>query len=363
LNAKGINMDVNLDELVNIPNLTDWLDANVPELGKGPLKCDLLHGGTSNVVFTLDRGAKPMVLRRPPAVPPPGAERGVLREARVLTALRDTEVPAPYCFASCEDAEVIGAPFYVMEKVDGWAPNLRGEVIYNEAPFDKMPYEYGIAYAIVGGLVLLANVDYKAVGLEGFGKPDNFLERQVDRWAGQLKSYPEKYKGYQERSFEGYDEVEEWLRKQARKTEHIGIIHGDVGTPNMMFRHGPPARLAAMIDWELSTIGDPLIDVGGFVGGMRDERFPDLKPANGLTNIDHAPTKQSLMRYYSAGTGRKVEDLDFYTVLSGFKYGCILEYKVAQAAVGQLPKEVGEFFSRLVVDGFKRSAEFVRRIS
>ena len=109
----------------------------MPDLGKGPLKCELLHGGTSNVVFTLNRGEQDMVLRRPPAVPPPGAEKGVLREARVLTALRDTEVPAPYCYGSCEDPEVIGAPFYVMEKVDGWAPNLRGDKIHNEPPFDK----------------------------------------------------------------------------------------------------------------------------------------------------------------------------------------------------------------------------------
>ena len=356
-------MEADLTKLVDTANLTDWLDSNVPDLGKGPLKCDLLHGGTSNVVLTVSRGKQDMVLRRPPEVPPPGAEKGVLREARVLTALRDSEVPTPYCFGSCEDTDVIGAPFYIMEKVDGWAPNLRGEKIYNEPPFDKMPYEYGIAYAIVGGLALLANVDYKAVGLEGFGKPDNFMERQVDRWASQLKSYPEKYPGYQARHHEGYDEVEEWLRKNVRKSEHPGIMHGDVGTPNMMFRHGPPARLAAMIDWELSTIGDPMLDIAGFTSGMHDERFPDLSQSVALNNPDHAPTKQALARYYCAGTGRNIEDLDFYAVLVGFKYGCILEYKVAQAAAGQLPKDVGEFFTRIVDSGFKRNAEFIRRIS
>ncbi len=356
-------MDANLDELAPIGPLTDWLDANIPDLGKGPLRRDMLHGGTSNVVFTLNRGKQDMVLRRPPAVPPPGAEKGVLREARVLTALNGTEVPAPVCYGSCDDPAVIGMPFYVMEKVNGWAPNLRGERIYNEPPFDRMPYEYGIAYAIVGGLTLLANVDYKAVGLEGYGKPDNFMERQVDRWSSQLKGYPEKYKGYQARNLEGYDEVEEWLRKNVRKSEHAGIMHGDVGTPNMMFRHGPPARLAAMIDWELSTIGDPMMDIAGFTGGMHDERFPDLTPATALNNPDHAPTKQELMRYYSAGTGRKMEDLDFYSVLVGFKYGCLLEYKVAQAAAGILSKETGEFFTRIVDSGFKRSAEFIRRIS
>ena len=356
-------MEANLDELAPIGPLTDWLDAHVPELGKGPLKREMLHGGTSNIVFTLDRGGLPMVLRRPPAVPPPGAEKGVLREARVLTALRGTAVPHPVCYGACEDPEVIGMPFYVMERVDGWAPNLRGERIYNQAPFDQMPYEYGIAFAIVGGLALLANVDYKAVGLEGFGKPDNFLERQVDRWAGQLASYPERYPGYQPRKFEGYDQVEEWLRGQAKKTSHIGIMHGDVGTPNVMFKHEPPARLAALIDWELSTVGDPMVDMGWFTGGMRDERFPDLMASNTLNDPSHAPTKQELMRYYASGTGRNVDELDFYSVLAGFKSGCILEYKVAQAATGKLPKQTGEFFARLVESGFKRNAEFIRRIS
>jgi aminoglycoside phosphotransferase (APT) family kinase protein len=356
-------MDVNLDELVNIANLTDWLDANVPELGRGPLKCELLHGGTSNVVFTLDRGGPKMVLRRPPAVPPPGAEKGVLREARVLTALNDTEVPTPVCYGACEDTSVIGGCFYVMEMVDGWAPNLRDEKIHNEPPFDRMPYEYGIAYAIVGGLTLLANVDYQAVGLEDFGKPGNFLARQVDRWAGQLKSYPEKYKGYEPRKFEGYDVVEEWLRAHTPTKEHIGIIHGDVGTPNMMFRHGPPARLAAMIDWELSTIGDPMLDIGWFTGGMRDERFPDMVNAAGLSDPSKSPTRQELVRYYCAGTGRDPAEIDYYTLLAGFKSGCLLEYKVAQAEAGILPKETGRFFARIVEENFKKNAEFIRRIS
>lgn len=355
-------MEANLDEMAPLGPLTQWLDENIPELGKGPLKRDLLHGGTSNVVFSLSRGGQEMVLRRPPAVPPPGAEKGVLREARVLTALNQTEVPHPVCYGSCDDPDVIGMPFYVMEKVDGWAPNLRGEKIYNEPPFDKMPYEYGIAFAIVGGLTLLANVDYKAVGLEGFGKPDNFMERQVDRWSSQLKGYPEKYKGYQARSFEGYDEVEEWLRKNVRKSEHAGIMHGDVGTPNMMFRHGPPARLAAMIDWELSTIGDPMIDMGWLCGGLRDERFPDLVSAHGLIDTRNAPTKQALARYYCSGTGRSEADFDYFCVLAGFKIGCVIEYKVAAAAAGHLPKDVGEFFQRSVDGGFKRNAEFVRRI-
>jgi len=356
-------MEADLDELAPIGPLTEWLDANIPELGSGPLKRELLHGGTSNVVFTLNRGGESMVLRRPPAVPPPGAEKGVLREARVLTALNQTDVPHPHCYGSCEDPEVIGRPFYVMQMVDGWAPNLRDEKIHNEPPFDKLPYVYRLPFAIVDGLVALANVDCEAVGLGDFGKPGKFLERQVDRWAGQLKSYPERYKGYEPRKFEGFDIVEEWLRANTPEKEVRGIIHGDVGTPNMMFKAGPPARLAAMIDWELSTIGDPMVDMGWFTGGMRDERFPDLVNSAGLSDPDEFPTRQELMRYYAAGTGRDPAELDYFNLLAGFKSGCILEYKVAQAAAGKLPKDVGQFFARLVDEGFKKNAEMVRRIS
>jgi aminoglycoside phosphotransferase (APT) family kinase protein len=211
--------------------------------------------------------------------------------------------------------------------------------------------------------VALANVDYEAVGLGDFGKPGKFLERQVDRWAGQLKSYPERYKGYEPRKFEGFEIVEEWLRANTPEREVRGIIHGDVGTPNMMFEAGPPARLAAMIDWELSTIGDPMVDMGWFTGGMRDERFPDLVNSAGLSDPDEFPTRQELMRYYAAGTGRDPGELDYFNLLAGFKSGCILEYKVAQAAAGKLPKDVGQFFARLVDEGFKKNAEMVRRIS
>ncbi|HYD05658.1 MAG TPA: phosphotransferase family protein, partial [Reyranella sp.] len=262
-----------LDALAPVGPLTEWLDEHVPQFGGGPLARALLSGGTSNVVLTLRRDGPEMVLRRPPRVPPPGDEKGVLREARVLTALNRTDVPHPVCHGACDDPAVIGAPFYVMEKVEGWAPHLRDGKIHNAPPFDRMPYEYGIAFAIVDGLVKLANVDHAAIGLEDFGRPGKFLERQVDRWAGQLASYKDRY-AYEGRDLPGFAETERWLRDNVPASEVRGIIHGDVGTPNMMFHNAPPARLAAMIDWELSTIGDPMIDLGWFTGGMRDENDP-----------------------------------------------------------------------------------------
>ena len=351
-----------LDELAPLGPLTEWLDAHVPQLGSGPLARTLLSGGTSNVVLTLDRGEGAMVMRRPPAVPPPGAENGVLREARVLTALNQTDVPHPICHACEADPRIVGSPFYVMEKVKGWAPNLRDGKIHNEPPFDRMPFEYGIPFAIIDGLVKLANVDHAAIGLGDFGKPGRFLERQVDRWAGQLRSYKERY-GYAGRELPGYRETERWLRDNLPADEGRGIIHGDVGTPNMMFHHGPPARLAAMIDWELSTVGDPMVDLGWFTGHYRDENAPDKAIPGALSDPDHAPTRQELARYYCAGTGRDVADFQYFSILAKFKSGCLMEYKVALAQAGHLPAEVGRFFAGIVSAAFADAADEIRRMS
>lgn len=340
--------------------LAAWLDLHIPELGNGPLRIEQLHGGTSNVILTLNRGGADMVLRRPPAVPPPGSDKGVLREARVLTALNGTPVPHPHCFASCADPDVIGAPFYVMERVEGWAAELRDERIYHRAPFDRAPSEYGIAYAMVDGLVGLTNVDYRAVGLEGFGKPDNFLERQVDRWESQIRSYPELY-GSAWRELPGFAYARDWLRANVPDDFRAGIIHGDVGTPNALFAFDRPARLTALIDWELSTIGDPLIDLAWFTGRLRDEEKPDEIGEATLYNVANFPTRQELARYYAAGTGRDLSSFDFYCVLAAYKSGCILEYKVAQSSAGILPVATGVFFDKLVRAAFARAEALARK--
>ncbi len=354
-------LDHNLAELAPNGPLTDWLDENVAELGCGALQTSVLSGGTSNVVLTISRGNRAMVLRRPPVVPPPGAEKGVLREARILTALNQTEVPHPVCYGACEDTGVIGAPFYVMEKVEGWAPNLRDEKIHNQPPFDREPYAYGIPFAIIDGLIALANVDHEAIGLADYGKPGKFLERQVDRWAGQLASYMDRY-GYAGRFLEGFAETEAWLRGHVLKNEVRGIIHGDAGTPNMMFKNGPPARLAAMIDWELSTIGDPMIDLGWFTGSMRDEDMPGRISETALNDPRLFPTRQELGRYYCAGTGRDIADFDYFSILAKFKSGCLLEYKVAQAEAGHLTKETGKFFARIVEQCFIDTRDMIERM-
>ncbi|MBV9842316.1 MAG: phosphotransferase family protein [Sphingomonadaceae bacterium] len=346
--------------LADAERLTAWLDANVPELGHGPLALKKIHGGTSNVILSLDRGADVMVLRRPPIVPPPGSEKSVLREARVLTALTGTRVPHPHCYAHCTDPSVIGAPFYVMERVPGWAAEIHNEHIHHRSPFDAMPGEWGIAYAMVDGLIALANVDYKAVGLEDFGKPQNYLERQVDRWESQLLSYGKLY-NYPYREIQGYAYTRDWLRANIPDDFTPGIIHGDVGTPNALFAFDRPARLTALIDWELSTIGDPLIDLAWFTNKLRDEEEPSHVDPDALYSIANMPTRQELMRYYAAGTGRDMRNFHYYCSLALFKGACILEYKVAQSTAGILPSETGRFFDKLVRGNLDKAERLCRR--
>ena len=347
--------------LADPDRLSAWLDVHIPALGDGPLQVAKIHGGTSNIILSLNRGGAGSACRRPPAVPPPGSEKSVMREARVLTALRGTAVPHPYCHGSCADAQVIGAPFYVMEMVRGWPAELRDGKIYDRPPFDQSPHAREVPLAMVDGLIALANVDYKAVGLDDFGRPDNFLARQVDRWEGQIRSYKDLY-DHEWRELPGYVRLRDWLRANIPTDFRPGIIHGDVGTPNALFAFDAPCRLTALIDWELSTIADPLLDLAWFCNGIRDERFPGHVPEKALYNVELWPTRQELMAHYAAGTGRSMASFDYYLLLAMFKGGCILEYKVAQAAKGILSAETGCFFDRLVRGNFAEAEKLIRLI-
>jgi len=345
--------------LVDPPRLQAWLDEHLPGLGDGPLKVELTHGGTSNVILSLHRGGPTAMLRRPPLVPPPGSEKGISREARVLSALNGTDVPHPTLLAVCDDPAVAGSAFYIMQKVDGWAGQLTDDDTLYHAPFDKAPYRHGVGYAMVDALVRLANVDYRAVGLEGFGKPHGFLARQADRWLSQLASYRTLYDW--DRKIPGIDYVADWLRANTPPDAPPGIIHGDVGSPNTLFGHDAPCRVTALIDWELSTIGDPMIDLAWFANGLNDEREPGVNKTHGSFNPQGLPTRQALARYYAAGTGRDIANLDYYLVLAMFKNVCIVEYKVAQAAQGTLPQSVGRFFDRLVLARAAEAERVARR--
>lgn len=351
---------VDLDRLVDTTRLQAWLDEHVPGLGDGPLQLGLVHGGTSNIILSLDRGGPTMVLRRTPPDPPQASVKAIEREATVLSALGGTAVPHPRVYGKCFDHEVMGASFYVMERVDGWAPELNERNCRFNPPFDRLPHKRDLAFAMMDGLVHLANVDYIGAGLATFGRPEGFLERQVDRWGSQLESYKTTYRNYGGREIPGLVNVAEWLRANIPTGSAPGILHGDYGFPNVMFAHEPPARLAAMIDWELATIGDPLLDVGWYLNAFRDAREPERVPASTYFDPTEFPTRQELAAYYAAGTGRDIADLDYYLVLAMYKGACIVEYKVAAAMDGLLSKAMGDMFLQLVLDNAAEAEKIVR---
>jgi aminoglycoside phosphotransferase (APT) family kinase protein len=352
--------DVDIDAMLDRARLQAWLDENTPELGSGCLKIGLLHGGTSNVILSLDRGGRTAVLRRTPPDPPRASIKAIEREATILTALNDTPVPTPHVYGKCFDPEVMGSSFYVMERVDGWAPELNDRTFRFNAPFDREPLKPQLPHAMIDGLIQLAKVDYKAAGLEDFGKPDGFLERQVDRWGQQLESYKSAYRKYQGREIPGLEHVADWLRHNTPQSGAPAIIHGDYGFHNVMFANEPRVRLAAIIDWELATIGDPLVDIGWFLGAFRDAREPGVVPASTYFDPFDFPTRQELAARFVEGTGRNIDCLDYYLVLALYKGACIFEYKVAAAMDGLLSGQIGEMFGKLVLDNIREAQKIVR---
>jgi aminoglycoside phosphotransferase (APT) family kinase protein len=317
--------------LLNRPNLEAWMDQAAPELGDGPLQAVKLQGGVSNAVFRVARGGVPMVLRRPPRVPRPDSERVIQREATMLKALTPTDVPAPKLIAYCDDREVTGEKFYLMEFIDGWR---RTGTDADPPPYnDPGSPEFGqIGYALLSGSERLHRIDYRAVGLETFAKPENFLERQVDRWLGQLESYKQN-DGYAGRVIEGMDYLADYLRGNMPRTEHVGIIHGDYSFANSLYCHGTPPRLAAMIDWELCTIGDTLLDLGSALYHFKSHK--DKTPPAGIFDSSRFPFREELAAHYADFTGRSVEQLDYYVALAIYKLAAIMEGHVARGMAGK----------------------------
>jgi hypothetical protein len=214
----------------------------------------------------------------------------MLREYRVLEALRETDVPHTRAVAACDDPSVLGACFYLMEFVDGWSPMSTGRTW--PAPFDSdLAARRGLATELVEAIARLSRVDWKARGLDGFGKPDGFHERQVDRWLAHLAAF-------KIRELPGLEVAADWLRRHKPSTYRPGIIHGDYQFANVMYRHGAPARMAAIVDWEMATIGDPLLDLGWVLMGWPD---PDEdRTSAGYVDYAGMPSRAELMERYAS---------------------------------------------------------------
>jgi aminoglycoside phosphotransferase (APT) family kinase protein len=287
-------------ELVDADSLGAWLDAQDLEPGR-PLKIEPLSGGSSNAMFVVERGEGRWVLRRPARVAVDRANEGMRREFRILAALAGTDAPHPDVVALCDDHDVLGCTFYLMERVQGVNP------FPLPAVFDSEQGRADVAYSMVEALARLHSVDWLSAGLGDVGHPEGFHQRQVDRWSRQLASY-------EGRDLPGIETVMAWLESNLPDDFTPTIMHGDFHMLNVLMAPGPPARVVAILDWETATIGDPLLDLAGFCEVW-------CPVAN-----DGWPSRAELVQRYSSVRGiGAIGDLTYYEVLYNFRLAVLLE--------------------------------------
>jgi len=330
-------------EGIDASALSAWLDArDLPGQGVD-LEIALLSGGSQNEIFELRRGELHCALRKPPRLAPASRDAGILREWRIIEALDGSEVPHTRAVAVCADPAILGRPFYLMGFIDGWSP-MTSAVL--PAPFDADPTaRAGLAEELIDGIVQMGQFDWIGRGLSDLGRPDGFHERQVERWSGFLD-------GFRGRPLPGYEIATRWLAERQPIDFLPGLMHGDYQFANVMFGHGLPARMAAIVDWEMGTIGDPKLDLAWALQGWPEDT---TEQGSAFTYIDirGMPGRSELLSRYAAGSGRQVEDFDYYLVLARWKLAIVLE-RGYQRASGD-PRL--DSFGPIVLDLMARAAE------
>jgi aminoglycoside phosphotransferase (APT) family kinase protein len=322
-------------DLIDFDRLLAFMDERA--LGLGPIeKIVQLTGGSQNVIVRFARGGQDYVLRRPPLHPNSDGNETMRREARVLGALATTYVPHPRLIAACGDESLLGAAFYLMEPIEGFNAGVGLPPLHASDP--KIRFEMGLA--LVDGIAALGAVDYRFVGLEGFGNPEGFLERQVARWRKQLESYArfENWPGAE--ALPEVSRLADWLERNRPENFIPGLMHGDYHLKNVMFRNDGPG-LAAIIDWELATIGDPLLDLGWLLATWRDQGAPASEAQIVVEPWDGFPHPAELIDRYGAMSGRDVSQAGWYGVLACYKLAILLEGSFARACAGKASTEIG----------------------
>jgi aminoglycoside phosphotransferase (APT) family kinase protein len=300
--------------MIDIDRLATWMDDRGLAAGE-PIEHAFVSGGTQNDIYEIRRGGLHCALRIPPPSAPDTRDAGILREWSIIAALDGTDVPHTEAVAACEDASVLGRAFYLMGYVDGWSPmNTDGWPV----PFDTdLDARQGLAYQLVDGIALLSKVDWQARGLEGLGHPDGFHERQVDRWTAFLERI-------KDRELPGFDVASAWLREHRPLDFIPGLMHGDYQFANVMYEHGAPATLAAIVDWEMGTVGDPKLDLAWVVHSWPEDPATE---SDGFSYVDMTgmPSRSAMVGRYAEVSGRQVEDIDYYCVLAKWKLAVVLE--------------------------------------
>lgn len=340
------------DDVIDLKRLNAWMEDQ--GFGQSSIdRAELLTGGTQNYLLKFHRDGREYVLRRPPRHLRPNSNETMRREARVLTAIAQTSVPHAKLIAACGDEDVLGAAFYLMEPVEGFNPTIGLPAFHASNPGVRRR----MGLALVEGIAVLGDVDYIAVGLEGFGKPEGYLERQVGRWQNQLESYTTHQGWPGPAAIPSVDQVANWLNDNVPKDFQPGIIHGDYHLSNVMYAP-QSAELAAIVDWELSTIGDPLLDLGWLMATWPEPDGGGLGSV-GVTPWGGFPTIETLVAHYDEHSIRSLSSLSWYGVLACFKLGIILEGTYARACAGEAPKETGDRLHTTTLGLFQRAQKIM----
>lgn len=308
------------------PQLADWLAEHAGF--RGPWKLHRLTGGNSNETCLLRGGEQAYVLRRPPQHVLSASAHSVTREYTLLSALSGTAVPAPHPVALCTDHEVPMAPFMLMEHV-AEAASVTEELpatYHRDAPGALRQ----LADEVVDALAAAHALDWQAAGLADFGRPDRFLERQVRRWYGQWERVAR-------RSLPLMSELAEWLESNRPAAQPPALMHGDFHLDNCLVSTSEP-RVRAVIDWEMATIGDPLLDLGLLLAfwGQRPLGNPAMPAIQAVSRLSGAPPREHLVARYEEAIGATVSHLEYYQCLALFKLAAIVEAAYSQHLAGEL---------------------------
>lgn len=340
-------LPADLKDHVDLKALADWMA--IKGLGQGDFSSvQVLTGGTQNILLRLKRGTEDWVFRRPPPIPRPESHEVMRREAKVLGALKQTSVPHPRLIAHEPDETVLGYAFLLIDYVNGFNPTEGLPAFHaNDA---AIRHCMGLSY--VEGLAALAEVE---ADLPDLGKPKGFLTRQVPRWQAQLEGYGrhENWSGLDV----GVEKVADWLERHLPEEQAPGLLHGDCHLGNTLFAH-EGAELAAFVDWELATMGDPRLDLGWVMATWPD---PEGRDTVGLTihPWDGFPDIDTLIQHYGERTSRPIDCARWFGVLACYKLGIILEGTYARSLSSKAPKAVGERLHSAALALFDRAQRFI----
>jgi aminoglycoside phosphotransferase (APT) family kinase protein len=335
----------------DVPRFRNWLSEVTGEPAE--VSVSSIRGGGSCEMFRIDRLAQSWVVRRAPLAAVSNTAHQVIREARIMQSLEGTGVPVPTILAIGEDPRILGAPFFVMNYVDGDVVRRVGLPEYLAAQPES---HHGIGEGLIDTLVALHAVDWRSTVLAQLSHPDGFLPRQVDRWMAQLATY-------RSRELDGVDEVATWLAAHQPSDGELTVMHGDYKLDNLIWSPEPPPRVAAVVDFEMTTVGDPLIDLAWALIFWPEEGNMIALAAPGSPNGIDANQCQSpadLVERYAAATGRDLSGFEWYQAFSAWKLAIVLEASYTNYRRGESRNSHHEAFGFVVDQLLSRARQFAQ---